>query len=340
MGYDWKEYYKRKQRESGIVVKKSTPEKMHPNDNGAAIKACALPDTVIPKIENTLQDFIRCVGNDFQQYVSTEDELCKISRLFNDGESPDYEDINIQQLYLLRFVYAYAFENKEMYTWVLKDRGTCNNLSVESIGCGCGVDSWALQYAARSLGMQTNAIKHKGIDLVHWSYQLGTVQSDFLKINAADYFDKIPSLDSEVYIFPRSIGDFSYKDFKRICYDFSWKKIKHKTIYLLISQRKGDKKVSDEDILRTEQLCEALESRHYRCVARLYKPSTMTKGLNYYDDYFDEYPPDILALLKELRKECTCDGKKQQCKSGCSLGKQPIFLTERLCYSVFKFERK
>ncbi len=340
MGYDWLSYYKSKQKKNGVTGKKKPVNTPKGDGADTTIQKCLLPDTVTPKISTDLPEFINCVGQDFKKYIASNKELCKVRKLFDEGENPDYNDINVQQLYLLRFAYAYAFENKEMYSWILKDRKNSKNLSVESIGCGCLVDSWALQYAAETLGMPTNTIKYKGIDLVHWSYQLGILQNEFLRINAADYFNAIPSLDSEVYIFPRSIGDFSEKDFQRICNAFSQKKIAKDILYILISHRKGTIKISDQDINRTNQLREVLEGRHYICTKEMNKDKSMKHGLSHYDSYFGNYPPEYLTLLEQLKGECDCNGSKKWCKYDCKLGMQPMFYTERLSFSGFKFERK
>ena len=64
--------------------------------------------------------YLQTVYEDLQRYVDNDVCLCKFKELnFEAGALPDYEDINIQQLYLLRYAFAYAFEYSRMYLDVL-----------------------------------------------------------------------------------------------------------------------------------------------------------------------------------------------------------------------------
>ena len=55
--------------------------------------------------------YLQTVYEDLQRYVDNDVCLCKFKELnFEAGALPDYEDINIQQLYLLRYAFAYALE--------------------------------------------------------------------------------------------------------------------------------------------------------------------------------------------------------------------------------------
>lgn len=89
--------------------------------------------------------YLQTVYEDLQRYVDNDVCLCKFKELnFEAGALPDYEDINIQQLYLLRYAFAYAFEYSRMYLDVLSQMDGVNGISVTSVGCGSMIDYWSL----------------------------------------------------------------------------------------------------------------------------------------------------------------------------------------------------
>lgn len=88
--------------------------------------------------------YLQTVYEDLQRYVDNDVCLCKFKELnFEAGALPDYEDINIQQLYLLRYAFAYAFEYSRMYLDVLSQMDGVNGISVTSVGCGSMIDYWS-----------------------------------------------------------------------------------------------------------------------------------------------------------------------------------------------------
>ena len=55
------------------------------------------------------------IYDDFREYIDQNVNLCMLKTLnYQAGQKPDYSDIHIQQLYLLRYVFSYAFEYKSM----------------------------------------------------------------------------------------------------------------------------------------------------------------------------------------------------------------------------------
>lgn len=54
----------------------------------------------------TIKDYISLIYNDFKQYLEQDNDLCVLKTLnYQAGQKPDYSDIHIQQLYLLRYVF-------------------------------------------------------------------------------------------------------------------------------------------------------------------------------------------------------------------------------------------
>ena len=60
--------------------------------------------------------YLNKVYKDFSDYVDNNNGLCHLRNLaYNYGNIPDYNDKNLQQLYLLRYTFSYAFEYKDMF---------------------------------------------------------------------------------------------------------------------------------------------------------------------------------------------------------------------------------
>lgn len=57
-----------------------------------------------------ITQYLQDIYEDLQRYVDNGVCLCKFKELnFEAGALPDYEDINIQQLYLLRYAFEYSW---------------------------------------------------------------------------------------------------------------------------------------------------------------------------------------------------------------------------------------
>ena len=63
----------------------------------------------------TIKNYISMIYDDFREYIDQNVNLCMLKTLnYQAGQKPDYSDIHIQQLYLLRYVFSYAFEYKSI----------------------------------------------------------------------------------------------------------------------------------------------------------------------------------------------------------------------------------
>ena len=149
--------------------------------------------------------YLQTVYEDLQRYVDSDVCLCKFKELnFEAGALPDYEDINIQQLYLLRYAFAYAFEYSRMYLDVLSQMDGVNGISVTSVGCGSMIDYWALVHALEMKNKLDCGIRYVGIDKIDWNYKIPERQSDevyYLIGNAADFFTGNSQFISDVFFF-------------------------------------------------------------------------------------------------------------------------------------------
>lgn len=157
-----------------------------------------------------ITQYLQDIYEDLQRYVDNDVCLCKFKELnFEAGALPDYEDINIQQLYLLRYAFAYAFEYSRMYLGVLSQMDDVNGISVTSVGCGSMIDYWSLVHALEIKHKLDCSIRYVGIDKIDWNYKIPERQNDevhYLIENAADFFTGNSQFVSDVYFFQSQLA--------------------------------------------------------------------------------------------------------------------------------------
>lgn len=96
----------------------------------------------------TINSYLDIICSDFHDYLNANVCLCDLKEVHYDaGRIPDYSNIHVQQLYLLRYAYAYAFEYKQMYEYLFKRYSVGTPIHVMSIGCGNMIDYWSLAHA-------------------------------------------------------------------------------------------------------------------------------------------------------------------------------------------------
>ena len=100
----------------------------------------------------SINNYLDNVFEDFQSWVDTGQNLCFLRDVnFSADNIPNYDDIHIQQYYLLRYAYGYAYEYKLMYQWLFQQSEKFipfgNKVRVCSIGCGSRPDYWAMPFS-------------------------------------------------------------------------------------------------------------------------------------------------------------------------------------------------
>ncbi len=137
---------------------------------------------------------------------------------FQNGNNPEeaYADGLCEAVYLLRYGYAYAIEYAVMYEILLKSYKALEMkdapiLGVCSMGCGSGLDAWALAYAKAKLMTEDNEVAKKiglryyGVDLRRWKLLLENSESSILhKL----YPKNNPNYPGSAKNSPRSIVQF------------------------------------------------------------------------------------------------------------------------------------
>lgn len=292
-----------------------------------------------------ITEYLQQIYEDFKEEIDCGVKLCNLKKLtFEAGALPDYNNIQIQRLYLLRYAFAYAYEYTQMYKEVLQDMNNPEELSVASIGCGNMIDYWALVQAIESNWWMDCNVKYVGVDEIDWAYKFAKRPQDevgYYLENAKTCFCGTRQLASDVYFFPKSISEFTDGEMRDIVDAFRTKPIAKNTIYLCISLRKNE--YSQEiDIYRTKQIYDAL-------VENGFEPN---KDYNIYTHYPNNpaiytcdnsyiYPDEALDYLCHLNEKCeNYIHTAENCDSRCSyLHRWPVLKTGMICYQVIKFER-
>lgn len=295
----------------------------------------------------TIKNYISMIYDDFREYIDQNVNLCMLKTLnYQAGQKPDYSDIHIQQLYLLRYVFSYAFEYKSMFDTLFAREKFKDSIEVASIGCGNMIDYWGLVEALGEIGSGECYIKYRGIDTIDWNYKIEAREKDevkFTKVNAATIFQKTSTLISNVYIFPKSISEFSNEEFQDICESFRKKEIQRGRIHILISLR-SDQGSMDRDMERSEKIISAIKQNGF------ITEDNATTFIHYKDedrgikkiDYKFEYPNEAIELLTSLNTECsTYVSNRENCTSDCkNLNRWPVLKARNIRYQVLTFDRK
>ena len=293
-----------------------------------------------------ITQYLQNIYEDLQRYVDNDICLCKFKELnFEAGAIPDYEDINIQQLYLLRYAFAYAFEYSRMYMDVLSQIDGADNISVTSIGCGSMIDYWSLVHALEMKQKIDFSIRYVGIDKIDWKYKVPKRQNDevyYSIINAVDFFTNNDSFFSDVYFFPKSISEFSDSELNAMADSFSAKNMQKNKFFVCISLRE-DPGSMDRDMQKTKCIIETIGKNGFKTNWPYYNCMHFTgnQGIVSLDGSF-QYPSDALDLVKYLYMKCVNYKKpKKNCRLDCKeyLSRWPVLKVNHIRYQVIMFER-
>lgn len=291
----------------------------------------------------SINEFLDSILDDFTEYVNSGEKLCVLKDThFDGGRIPDYTDFHIQQLYLLRYAYAYAFEYKTMYKELLQRLDFYNNIKVTSIGCGSLIDYWSL---SRVFG-ENCTICYRGIDAVDWIYKFPKREFDDVTCsigNVLDFFRDSDTFSSDVYIFPKSISEFSNEEVSALANCFTQTNIFKESVHFMFSLRTDDQS-RRFDIEKTSILFNHLAQCGFhtqdKCKTYVhFKESIRGKKIREVDDDFS-HPSKVIDCLKELYTKCNyyhCCKKKDDCMA--RLSRWPILKCNQAAWQIFTFKR-
>ena len=284
---------------------------------------------------------------EFYNSLQSEDEKIDfINKLYgvNYGDRGDYEQefsdlysvSYIQDWYVLNYMYAYAYEYRGMFTRLLTEQSLPVVIDMLSVGCGNGIDYWALREAEQSIiGNNTEDgryIVYTGLDEVNWRDRWGRDRGNCIisspdekeqeivynsPINAVDYLENAEMLPYNVIVFPKSISEFNEDEFARICNALGTKEFKFQPrgrervydrneVHFLISLRKNQRGISHSDVERCRLLKEAMETNDFELSNPVTVPTQIEefyvedgRSIFEHDNSF-KYPRDIKNFMTNM----------------------------------------
>jgi len=261
---------------------------------------------------------------------------------FDAGRVPDYSGKHVQQLYLLRYAYAYAFEYKSIYRKLWSRMQHNNSIKVTSIGCGALIDYWSLAHVVND----DCEITYCGIDAVDWSYKFPRRKKDNVTYaigNAIELLGRSPCFSSDVYVFPKSISEFSVLDVQKLSTYFSADSLTKDTVHFVITLRAdADNKADDmkkASILYQRMIDCGFHSEDENNVCYRFSDENRGKKIQQVDNDFS-HPWAVVNYLNDLYGKCsnrsTC-GKSNSCEK--RLGRMPILNCQYTIGQIFTFYR-
>ncbi len=297
-----------------------------------------------------INEYLDNILDDFQEYLATNPKLCGLKTVhFDAGKIPDYNDIHVQQLYLLRYAYAYAFEYKCMYESLFRQYTFSDDtVKVVSVGCGTGIDYWSIISALKDVGFKDKMVRYKGFDIINWKYKFAQRKNDFMKIyqdEAVNIFTNAKSLSSDIYVFPKSISELHNDSIDKICSAIQNQQIKKDTFYLLASLR-DDEFSLERDIEKTNKIFNAFINNGFKSENDSHESIVFTdnykkRKIREIDDDF-KHPSDVVACLKDLNELCINFNGFVNCGDDCKkrLGRWPMLSCGKMRWQIFKFKRR
>ena len=163
------------------------------------------------------------------------DEKCVIAPDFSPNEKGNQDKVKYDKslsrlYYFLRYGYGYAYEYYLMWRDLLDDMERQNHgkekLDVLSLGCGNGVDLWALRSLLEERGESDRLTGYVGVDVADWSdlcfplpegegyrYRWGCSAADYLESEEAR---KHACPCARVIVLPKSLGEMKEDEIKSV----------------------------------------------------------------------------------------------------------------------------
>lgn len=290
----------------------------------------------------SINEYLDIILEDFEEYLRANPYLCYLKDVHYDGgRVPDYSDVHVQQLYLLRYAYAYAFEYKRMYQHLPEYFRAQSQLSVMSIGCGNMIDYWAL---AQVVGSRVD-LRYRGFDSIDWAYKFSERENDRVWLTLGDAIsamEELPSIPADIIVFPKSISEFDHDAIDRFCECIRTKRILKRRVCVLVSLR-TDQGSSQRDMSKTKKIYDAFLDAGFKTESHsnsFFYLAKQEEKIRLCDPSF-KHPNEVVDLLIALHTRCAEYKEKQtSCEQSCieRLDRWPILGCRQMQWQMFDFE--
>lgn len=258
------------------------------------------------------------INKDFIKSINDEPSIEVLQNLrFDYNNIPDYSEPLCQQIYLMRYMYAYSFEFYYVYRLVFETLYELYKAThVLSIGCGSAYDYWALKkaYMDSNLEDTTGVFYYIGIDKVNWLYTCASEKYDKVDILKRDFVEWIREnpndfSNRDFIFFPKSIGEFSEEYFKTLLLEIKQpqNRLKRDRVVIIGSFRKTQSS-HQSDVNRFESFVDTLVSANGYIKQEKQSSDRVFRGDNnryiYEYNHFPIFPKSVKDTLVNLDVCC------------------------------------
>ena len=307
----------------------------HPGVGNSTASVQSSVGGVIPDMGSFLNQSLQRIYDDFTSAINLksplENQKCLLYFTFVKGDPDEikYSKKEHQQLYLLRYFYAYLIEY-----WYLYSKISLKSYSIFSIGCGCFIDL----YGFLCIKDCKTAYEYYGIDCEDWPYKdllsnpymhgkfekksLSTCLVDFQKQGLDETLGKI-----NVFVFPKTIeymedDDKGIHDISALAQCIEKTFFASSKIYLILNGMDSNFK-DDED--RLDILRKSFMAIGYNSIETKYESSVFPQ---YFYQFFSGGLFIDGLLRTNIKNFCTCCSNHVGCIVNKKPKTSPIFETK------------
>ncbi len=291
----------------------------------------------------SITDYLEYIFDEFNAEISGMDTLCDLRNVsFESGNLPDYNNRAQALLYCLRYHFGYAFEYDYMFREDILPLYKEYLINILSVGCGNGIDYWAIRHAADRRPQSLLQVNYIGIDCVNWDEKMESTGKDSVEYHhsyvkeSKAILDNIPRID--VLFFPKSISELDRTD---LSYLADLIQEKNNIICLAASFRNN----KPEDVAKFDFLVECFERYGFSVYNgqknMLYQFENNAGIRSYYNEYI--YPDEAKDFLANLNGFCNeRDESDNICAYECdgALSRTPILTNSQVCFNFVIFSRR
>lgn len=299
----------------------------------------------------TITQYLEDVYLSFRGYLLTNPILCVHKSLnFDGGSIPNYDDKHIQEHYILRYSFVYAFEYLKMYQQVLPAHKLFQDeaeYKVLSLGCGNAIDYWSIVNVVEDLRL-TSRIDYTGIDQVEWSHVVEKREKDTFRILQKDIISFLSAIDEfeyDIVFFPKSISEFSNQEFEKLVNLFRHFTYKKKSIIIMGSFRATPQNQKN-DQSRFTSIVSAIKNKKTKFEDKASFPMTFFFGKDQVaicsqDDRF-LFPSEAYATIQRLHNHCQSFQRNGATCRSCerTLNRSPVLRSTYIRCGVAYLEKK
>lgn len=280
-----------------------------------------------------------------EDYINAAGKCCKLKEcMFSAAEMPDYNDIDIQYLYIIRYYMAYLCEYRYIYGKILSSLKE-SEISVLSIGAGCLLDLDGLNYAMYDTGTPKGNVDYSGVDVADWKYKVivQSIQNEAFKMNVSEL--EPFHLNKNVLMFSKSIIDINERDFDIFLKRMEQHNYRYKNMVLasVLSPRENEYCI-DVCKLRFRRVAEVFRSKGYASNDTMGINAPFDGGNVYWAYIFDgaRIPQFVVEYTKELSSLCPVNRRNgHTCKTDCTdkLNRFPVMKADNFRYQILRMKR-